>query len=92
MPIALYSIRSERQCCERLRYDLLFKWFLDRNVSDEPFAASSCSKNRERLLVHDVSSGCCAEVAADSRWRRLLSADHFTADGTLLEALASLKG
>ena len=49
--IALYSIRSERQLCERLRYDLLFKWFLDLNVSDEPFGASSFSKNRGRLLA-----------------------------------------
>ena len=52
--IALYSIRSERQFCERLRYDLLFKWFLDLNVSDEPFDASSFSKNRDRLLEHGL--------------------------------------
>ena len=84
--IALYSIRSERQFCERLRYDLLFKWFLDLNVSDEPFDASSFSKNRDRLLAHDVSRAFFAEVV-----RRLLSADHFTVDGTLLEAWASLK-
>ena len=89
--IALYSIRSERQCCERLRYDLLFKWFLDLNVSDEPFDASSFSKNRERLLAYDVSRAFFAEVVAEARQRRLLSADHFTVDGTLLEAWASLK-
>jgi transposase len=89
--IALYSIRSERQFCERLRYDLLFKWFLDLNVSDEPFDASSFSKNRERLLEHDVSRAFFAEVVAEARRRRLLSADHFTVDGTLLEAWASLK-
>ena len=47
--IALYSVRSERQFCERLRYDLLFKWFLDLNISDEPFDASTFSKNRARL-------------------------------------------
>ena len=89
--IALYSIRSERQFCERLRYDLLFKWFLDLNVSDEPFDASSFSKNRDRLLEHDVSRAFSAEVVAEARRRRLLSADHFTVDGTLLEAWASLK-
>ena len=89
--IALYSIRSERQFCERLRYDLLFKWFLDLNVSDEPFDASSFSKNRERLLAYDVSRAFFAEVVAEARQRRLLSADHFTVDGTLLEAWASLK-
>jgi transposase len=89
--IALYSIRSERQFCERLRYDLLFKWFLDLNVSDEPFDASSFSKNRDRLLEHDISRAFFAEVVAEARRRRLLSADHFTVDGTLLEAWASLK-
>ena len=89
--IALYSVRSERQFCERLRYDLLFKWFLDLNVSDEPFDASSFSKNRERLLAHDVSRAFFAEVVAEARRRRLLSAEHFTVDGTLLEAWASLK-
>ena len=89
--IALYSIRSERQFCERLRYDLLFKWFLDLNVSDEPFDASSFSKNRERLLAYDVPRAFFAEVVAEARQRRLLSADHFTVDGTLLEAWASLK-
>ena len=89
--IALYSIRSERQFCERLRYDLLFKWFLDLNVSDEPFDASTFSKNRERLLAHDVSRAFFAEVVAEARRRRLLSAEHFTVDGTLLEAWASLK-
>ncbi len=89
--MALYSIRSERQCCERLRYDLLFKWFLDLNISDEPFDASTFSKNRDRLLEHDVSHAFFAQVVAEAKRRRLLSADHFTVDGTLLEAWASLK-
>lgn len=89
--IALYSVRSERQFCERLRYDLLFKWFLDLNVSDEPFDASAFSKNRERLLAADASRAFFAEVVAEARRRRLLSAEHFTVDGTLLEAWASLK-
>ena len=89
--IALYSIRSERQFCERLRYGLLFKWFLDLNISDEPFAASSFSKNRERLLAADAAHACFAEVVAEAKRHRLLSAEHFTVDGTLLEAWASLK-
>ena len=89
--IALYSIRSERQFCERLRYDLLFKWFLDLNISDEPFDASTFSKNRERLLAADVARAFFAEVVAEAKRRRLLSAEHFTVDGTLLEAWASLK-
>jgi transposase len=89
--IALYSVRSERQFCERLRYDLLFKWFLDLNVADRGFDASSFSKNRERLLTHDVARAFFAEVVAAARQRQLLSAEHFTVDGTLLEAWASLK-
>ena len=64
--IALYSIRSERQFCERLRYDLLFKWFLDLNISDEPFDASTFSKNRERLLAADVARAFFTEVVAEA--------------------------
>jgi transposase len=52
--IVLYSIRSERQFCERLQYDLLFKWFLNLNIMDSAFDASSFSKNKERLLEHQV--------------------------------------
>jgi transposase len=89
--IALYSLRSERQFCERLRYDLLFKWFLDLNIADPGFDASSFSKNRERLLAHAVARAFFAEVVAEARQRHLLSAEHFTVDGTLLEAWASLK-
>ena len=89
--IALYSVRSERQFCDRLRYDLLFKWFLDLNIADRGFDASSFSKNRERLLTHDVARAFFAEVVVEARQRHLLSAEHFTVDGTLLEAWASLK-
>jgi transposase len=89
--IALYSIRSERQFCERLQYDLLFKWFLDLNIMDEAFDASSFSKNKARLLEHQVAHEFFAAVLAEARRRRLLSEDHFTVDGTLLEAWASLK-
>jgi len=89
--IALYSVRSERQFCERLQYDLLFKWFLDINISDPAFDASVFSKNKERLLEHDVARGFLGEVLSEARQRKLLSEDHFTVDGTLLEAWASLK-
>ena len=89
--IALYSVRSERQFCERLCYDLLFKWFLDLNVADEPFDASTFSKNRARLLEVDAARAFFAEVVAEAKRRGLLSAGHFTVDGTLLEAWASLK-
>ena len=89
--IALYSVRSERQFCEQLRYNLLFKWFLDLNVDEAPFDASSFSKNRERLLEAEVARAFLSEVVEEARRRRLLSEDHFSVDGTLLEAWASLK-
>jgi transposase len=89
--IALYSVRSERQFCERLQYDLLFKWFLDMNIIDPAFDASVFSKNKERLLEHDVAREFLGEVLSEARRRRLLSEDHFSVDGTLLEAWASLK-
>ena len=89
--IALYSVRSERQFCEQLRYNLLFKWFLDLNVDEEPFDPSSFSKNRERLLEAEVARAFLGEVVAEARRRRLLSEDHFSVDRTLLEAWASLK-
>jgi transposase len=89
--IALYSIRSERQFCERLKYDLLFKWFLDLNIMDPAFDASSFSKNKERLLEHRVTHEFLGAVIKTARKQHLLSEDHFTVDGTLLEAWASLK-
>ena len=89
--IALYSIRSERQFCERLRYDLLFKWFLDLNIMDEPFNYSVFSKNKARLLEHQIAREFLGKVLEEARRRHLLSEDHFTVDGTLLEAWASLK-
>lgn len=89
--MALYSIRSERQFCERLQYDLLFKWFLDLNVEDPAFDHSTFAKNRDRLLEHDVARRFFEAVLNQARRRHLLSSQHFTVDGTLLEAWASLK-
>ncbi len=89
--MAFYTVRSERQFCEQLRYNLLFKWFLDLNVEDEPFHPTTFTKNRERLLEADVARVLLKEVVREARRRRLLSADHFTVDGTLLEAWASHK-
>ena len=89
--MALYSVRSERQFCERLKYDLLFKWFLDMNIIDPAFDNSVFSKNKERLLEHEVAREFLGAVLDEARRRKLLSEDHFTVDGTLLEAWASLK-
>ena len=89
--MACYTIRSERQFCEQLRYNILFKWFLDLNVEDEPFHPTTFTKNRERLLEADAARLLLKEVVRAARRRRLLSADHFTVDGTLLEAWASHK-
>jgi len=88
---AFYSIRSERQLCERLQYDLLFKWFVGLNILDPVFDHSTFSKNRDRLLEHDVAHQFFEAIRSEARRRHLLSSEHFTVDGTLLEAWASLK-
>lgn len=89
--IALYTVRSERLFCERLRYDFLFRWFLDLRDGTSTFDATTFSKNRERLLKADIFEEFFAEVVEEARKRRLLSDEHFTVDGTLIEANASLK-
>jgi transposase len=89
--MAMYSIRSERAFCERLNYDLLFKWFLDMRIDQPAFDASTFSKNRKRLLDHDVADQFFAAVVAQAKLRRYISSDHFSVDGTLLEAWASHK-
>src|SRR5580704_532606 len=89
--MALFSIRSERQFCEQLRFNLLFKWFLDLNTEDPGFDHSTFSKNRRRLLGHDVADQFFAAVVDHARLKRYVSDDHFTVDGTLLEAWASTK-
>jgi transposase len=89
--MAMYSIRSERAFCERLNYDLLFKWFLDMPIDAKAFDASTFSKNRRRLLDHEIADQFFALVVAQARLRRYVSSDHFSVDGTLLEAWASHK-
>ena len=89
--MALFSVRSERQFCERLEYDLLFKWFLDLNIMDHGFDHSVFAKNRQRLLDADVAREFLLEVVEQAREQRLLSEEHFSVDGTLLETWASVK-
>ena len=89
--MALYSIRSERAFCERLNYDLLCKWFLDMRIDQPAFDATTFTKNRKRLLEHEVADEFFAAVVGQAKLRRYLSSDHFSVDGTLLEAWASHK-
>jgi transposase len=89
--IALYSVRSERLFCERLQYDFLFRWFLDLAGVGTAFDATTFTKNRERLLEADLFGEFFREVIEDARRSRLLSDEHFTVDGTLIEACASMK-
>ena len=89
--IALYSVRSERAFCEQLDYNLLFRWFLDMNVIEASFDATAFTKNRERLLRHGVGQALFGEVVLEADRQGLLSDEHFTVDGTLIEAAASLK-
>jgi transposase len=87
----LYSVRSERLLMERLDHDLLFRWFVGLNMDDPVWDATVYSKNRERLLSSDVAGAFFRQVVAQARQLGLLSDEHFTVDGTLIEAWASQK-
>lgn len=89
--IALYSVRSDRQFCESLSWNLLYRWFLGMTMDEPGFVASTFSKNRDRLLEHEVAPRFFAEVVRQAKAEQLLSEEHFTVDGTLIESLASLK-
>ena len=88
---AFYSIRSERQLMERLEFDLLFRWFVGIGVDDAAWDHSTFSKNRDRLLEGDIAAQFLSAVLAQPRVKRLLSSEHFSVDGTLIEAWASMK-
>lgn len=89
--ISLYSLRGERALCEALPYNLLFRWFLGMNMVEPVFDASTFSKNRARLLEHEVARRFFDIVVRQADAQQLLSNEHFTVDGTLIEAAASLK-
>ena len=84
--MALFSVRSQRQFCERLEYDLLFKWFLNLNIMDHSFDHSVFARNRQPLLDADVAREFLLEIVEQAREQRLLSEEHFSVDGTLLES------
>jgi transposase len=88
---AFYSIRSERLLMERLEYDLLFRWFVGIGVDDAAWDHSVFSKNRDRLLEGDIAAKFMAAVLGQPRIKQLLSTEHFSVDGTLIEAWASMK-
>lgn len=88
---AFYGIRSERQLMERLEFDLLFRWFVGVGVDDAVWDHSTFSKNRDRLLEGEIAAKFLAAVLAQRQVKRLLSSDHFSVDGTLIEAWASIK-
>lgn len=88
---AFYSIRSERLLMERLEYDLLFRWFVDIGIDDPAWDHSVFSKNRDRLLEGDIAAKFLGAILSQPKVKRLLSTDHFSVDGTLIEAWASMK-
>jgi transposase len=87
----LYSVRSERLLMEEMDYNLLFRWFVGLNADDAVWDATVFSKNRDRLLQADVAKQFLAQVVAQAGAKGLTSDEHFTVDGTLLEAWASVK-
>src|SRR5467141_2307059 len=91
LPQVLYSVRSERMLMEQLDYNLLFRWFVGLNMDDAIWDATVFTKNRQRLLEGDIADAFFAAVLKQARQRDLLSDEHFTVDGTLLEAWAGQK-
>ena len=91
MLISLYSVRSERAFCEELEYNLLFRWFLDMSLMDRSFEPTVFTKNRRRLLEHRIGQALFDEVVVEAEGQGLLSDEHFSVDGTLIEAAASIK-
>lgn len=89
--MALYSVRSERQLCEQLRYNMLFRWFLDMDMMEEPFDATTFSKNRERFLEHDIAARFFDAVVQEAEAASLIGSEHLSVDGTLIEAWGSTK-
>src|SRR3954467_7310034 len=87
----LYTVRSERLLMEQLRYNLLFRWFVGLNMDESVWVPTVFSKNRDRLLEGDIAQAFFDQVLEQARGLDLISDEHFTVDGTLLEAWASNK-
>lgn len=87
----LFTVRSERQLMEELDFNLLYRWFVGLSMDDQVWNHSTFSKNRDRLLAHDVAERFFEAIKGQAAAKKLLSKEHFTVDGTLIEASASLK-
>jgi transposase len=88
---AFYSMRSERQLMERIEFDLLFRWFVGIGIDDPVWDHSAFTKNRDRLLEGEIAAKFLEAVLSQPRVKRLLSSEHFSVDGTLIQAWASMK-
>ena len=88
---AFYSVRSERQLMERIEFDLLFRWFVGIGIDDAVWNHSSFTKNRDRLLEGEIAAKFLSAVLSQPRVKRLLSSEHFSVDGTLIQAWASTR-
>jgi transposase len=88
---ALYGIRSERLLCEQLGYNLLYRWFVGLSMDHAPWDHSTYTKNRDRLIEHEVVRALFGQVMQQARQAQLLSEEHFSVDGTLIRAWASHK-
>ena len=88
---ALYGIRSERLLCEQLGYNMLYRWFVGLSMDDQPWDHSTYTRNRDRLIAHEVVRALFGQVMQQARDAKLLSTEHFSVDGTLIRAWASHK-
>src|SRR5262249_13508846 len=86
----LYSIRSERQLMDRLEFDLLFRWFVGLGIDDAVWHPTVFTHNRDRVLTTEIAQGFLSALLAQPAVKKLLSAEHFSVDGTMLKAFASM--
>jgi transposase len=87
----LYTIRSERQLMEQINFNIMFRWFVGLNIDDQVWDHSTFTKNRERILGSEITQLFFAKVTELARKKKILSSEHFTVDGTLIEAWAGIK-
>ena len=89
--MTLYSVRSDRPLCEQVQYNLLFRWFLDRTMTERVWDRTVFSHSRDRLIEHEVARALFGAVVEEAKRQHLMSSEHFSVDGTRIEAYASMK-